>query len=235
MKSIAIVPARSGSKGLVDKNIRNLNGKPLIWYSIQAAIESDCFDEVMVSTESEKYADIARACGASVPFLRSEALSSDQANSWDTVHEVIENYKDLGKEFDVVMLLQPTSPLRTADDIKEAFSILKDKCADSVVSVCEVDHSPLWSNVLPENGCLEGFIRSEVKNIGRQKLPTYYRINGAIYLTKISENIGKNLYSNTGYAYVMPRVKSIDIDTELDFKMAEYIMMYSDITLSLVK
>lgn len=225
MKSIAVIPARSGSKGLKDKNIKLLNGKPLIWYSIQAAIVSGCFDEVMVSTDSEKYAEIARECGASVPFLRSEAMSGDKASSWDTVQEVLNNYRSLGKEFDMVMLLQPTSPLRTSDDIKNAFAILEEKNADSVVGVCEMDHSPLWSNVLPENGCLNGFIRPEVKeSSGRQSLPTYYRINGAIYLTKITDKLGNDLYSDSGYAYIMEKDKSIDIDTELDFRMAEFLI-----------
>lgn len=225
MKSIAVIPARSGSKGLKDKNIKLLNGKPLIWYSIQAAISSGCFDEVMVSTDSEKYAEIARECGASVPFLRSDEMSTDKASSWGTVQEVLDNFKDLGKEFDTVMLLQPTSPLRTSEDIKNAFAILEEKNADSVVGVCEMDHSPLWSNVLPENRCLDGFIRPEVKeSSGRQSLPTYYRINGAIYLTKVTEALGTNLYSDSGYAYIMEQAKSIDIDTELDFKMAEFLI-----------
>lgn len=225
MKSIAVIPARSGSKGLKDKNIKLLNGKPLIWYSIQAAISSGCFDEVMVSTDSEKYAKIARECGASVPFLRSDEMSTDKASSWGTVQEVLDNYKDLGKEFDTVMLLQPTSPLRTSEDIKNAFAILEEKNADSVVGVCEMDHSPLWSNVLPENRCLDGFIRPEVKeSSGRQSLPIYYRINGAIYLTKVTEALGTNLYSDSGYAYIMEQAKSIDIDTELDFKMAEFLI-----------
>lgn len=223
MRNLAIIPARSGSKGLKDKNIKLFNGKPLIWFSIQAALNSNCFDEVMVSTDSEKYAEIARECGASVPFLRSELMSSDKASSWDVVKEVLNNYKRLGQEFDTVMLLQPTSPLRTEDDIKSSFSMLVEKNAGSVVGVCEMDHSPLWSNILPENGCLNGFIRSEVNNVGRQGLPTFYRINGAIYLTKITEKLGTNLYSDTSYAYVMPREKSIDIDTELDFRMAEFI------------
>ena len=225
MKSIAVIPARSGSKGLKDKNIKLLNGKPLIWYSIQAAISSGCFHEVMVSTDSEKYAEIARECGASVPFLRSDEMSTDKASSWGTVQEVLDNFKDLGKEFDTVMLLQPTSPLRTSEDIKNAFAILEEKNADSVVGVCEMDHSPLWSNVLPENRCLDGFIRPEVKeSSGRQSLPTYYRINGAIYLTKVTEALGTNLYSDSGYAYIMEQAKSIDIDTELDFKMAEFLI-----------
>lgn len=224
MKSIAVIPARSGSKGLKDKNIKLLNGKPLIWYSIQAAIQSKCFDEIMVSTDSEKYAEIARECGASVPFLRSEAMAADRASSWDTVKEVLDNYKKNNIVFDVVMLLQPTSPLRSADDIRNAFSILNDKNADSVVGVCEMEHSPLWSNVLPESGCLDGFIRTEVNGLSRQELAVYYRINGAVYLTKITENLGGNLYSNTGFAYVMSREKSVDIDTELDFKLAELLM-----------
>lgn len=225
MKSIAIIPARSGSKGLIDKNIRLMNGKPLIWYSINAAIESNCFDEVMVSTDSERYAKIAKECGASVPFLRSTNNSSDKADSWDVVREVLSKYKELGKEFDTVMLLQPTSPLRMAKDILESFFILKEKNARSVVSVCETEHSPLWCNTLPDNECLDGFLRPEIiESVGRQSLPTYYRINGAIYLTKVSNDIGTDLYSDTGYAYIMPREKSIDIDTELDFKMAEFML-----------
>lgn len=225
MKNIAIIPARSGSKGLKDKNIKLLNGKPLIWYSIQVALESKCFDEVMVSTDSEKYAEIARECGASVPFLRSAEMSTDKASSWDSVREVLINYRNNGQMFDNVMLLQPTSPLRRVEDIINAFNLMKDKKAESIVGVCETDHSPLWSNTLPEDGCLKGFVRSEVKNIGRQELPTYYRINGAIYLTKIDYSVLKfDLCNESGYAYVMPQECSVDIDTELDFKMVEFIL-----------
>lgn len=226
MSSIAVIPARSGSKGLKNKNIKLLNGKPLIWYSIQAAIKANCFDEVMVSTDSEEYAKIARECGAAVPFLRSEAMSTDNASSWDTVQEVLDNYKRMGREFDTVMLLQPTSPLRSEEDIRSAFAIFDEKNADSVVGVCEMEHSPLWSNILPDNLCLDGFIRPEVKKAtGRQSLPTYYRINGAIYLTRVTEHLETNLYSKRGFAYIMSRDKSIDIDTELDFKIAEFFLM----------
>lgn len=123
MGNIALIPARSGSKGLKDKNIRKLNGKPLIVHSINAAIESKIFDEIMVSTDSELYADIAKDSGASVPFLRSQEQSSDSAGSWGVVKEVLQNYKKLGKTFSTVCLLQPTSPLRRADDIIEAYQI----------------------------------------------------------------------------------------------------------------
>ena len=114
MTSIAIILARSGSKGLKDKNIKLMNGKPLIAYSIEAAKNSGLFDVVHVSTDSQKYADIAAEYGADEPFLRSEEMSSDTADSWDAVLEVLRRYKELGKEFDMVTLLQPTSPIRTA-------------------------------------------------------------------------------------------------------------------------
>ena len=196
-----------------------------MWYSIQAAIKSACFSEVMVSTDSEKYAEIAKQCGANVPFLRSKKAASDMASSWDVVKEVLENYNKMGRNFDNVMLLQPTSPLRTAEDIVKSFELMREKGAYSVVGACETEHSPLWCNTLPDDYCLEGFIRPEVRTIsGRQGLPDYYRINGAIYLTKVSDDIGSNLYTKNGFAYVMPRERSVDIDTEFDFKMAEMLL-----------
>lgn len=225
MRNIAIIPARSGSKGLKDKNIMLLNGHPMMWYTIQAAIKSNCFNEIIVSTDSEEYAKIAIECGASVPFLRSKETSIDTASSWEVVKEVLSNYGKRNKWYDNVMLLQPTSPLRTYEDIQKSFFVMKNNNAQSVIGVCEVDHSPLWCNTLPKNYCLEGFINEKIKNnFGRQQLPTFYRINGAIYLTKITENVGSDLYSNLGFAYIMPRERSIDIDTELDFKMAEFLL-----------
>ena len=117
MTSMAIILARSGSKGLKDKNIKLMDGKPLIAYSIEAAKESGLFDVVHVSTDSQKYADIAVEYGADEPFLRSEEMSSDTADSWDAVLEVLRQYKEIGKEFDIVTLLQPTSTIRTGEDI----------------------------------------------------------------------------------------------------------------------
>lgn len=228
MKNLAIIPARSGSKGLPDKNIKLLNGHPLMWYSIKAALESGCFDEVMVSTDSMEYAEIAKESGAAVPFLRSAEMSRDDISTWDAVREVLTNYQEQGRMFDTVMLLQPTSPLRTAEDIVNAYNMLKQKNARSIVGMCEVEHSPLWSNNLPSNRSLECFIRPEIAEIScRQKLPIFYRINGAIYLHKLNyDNLKFDLYSSDGFAYIMPQQKSIDIDTELDFIMAESIMKY---------
>lgn len=229
MKNLAIIPARSGSKGLIDKNIKLLNGKPLIAYSIEAALESTMFDTVMVSTDSEKYAEISREYGAEVPFLRSERTSSDTASSWDAVEEVLENYQIIGKEFDTFMLLQPTSPLRTKDNIRDAYSEMISKNANSVISLCEVDHSPLQCNVLPDNLSLDGFIRKDGKGKRRQDMPVYYRFNGAIYLSKVDFfREDHDIYRDNCYAYLMNKRESIDIDDEFDFAMAETVMNFQD-------
>ena len=224
MTNIAIIPARSGSKGLKDKNIKELNGKPLLAYSIEAAKESKLFDEIMVSTDSSKYSEIARSFGANVPFLRSEENSSDKASSWDVVLEVLSKYFETSKKFDSVCLLQPTSPLRTANDIVEAYKLLEAKQADAVTSVCEVDHSPLWTMTLPPNLSLEEFKKRD-SDTPRQLLEKYYRLNGAIYIRKINySNKGIQLIDTNEFAYIMPREHSVDIDTELDFVIAKAIM-----------
>ena len=144
MKRIAVIPARSGSKGLKDKNIKELNGKPLIAYSIECANNSGMFDKVFVSTDSQKYADIAIRYGADASFLRSEENSGDTAGSWDVVREVVERLKEQGEEYDEIMLLQATSPLRNSDDIVNAINLLHERKGNAVVSLTECDHSPIW-------------------------------------------------------------------------------------------
>lgn len=226
MKSLAIIPARSGSKGLRDKNIIDLNGKPLMYYTIKAALDSGCFDEVMVSTDSEKYADVARQCGANVPFLRSEKTSSDVAGSWDAVREVLGNYQKMGRIFDYVTLLQPTSPLRTSKDIQGAFQLLAREDVHNVVSVTEVDHPVQWCFKMPENGSMEELATSPYSYMRRQDLDTYYRENGAIY-TVDAKRINEpeyNFYTDSCCGYVMHRLKSIDIDSELDLLFVVEIM-----------
>lgn len=224
-KNLAIIPARSGSKGLRNKNIKLLNGKPLLAYTIEAAQASGVFDEIMVSTDSKQYAEIAKEWGASIPFLRKEGLSSDTASTWDVVRSVLMEYRKKGIEYDTVCVLQPTSPLRNSEDIIEGYRLKEVKSAKAIVSVCEMDHSPLWSNVLPENKSMSKFIRKEVVKTPRQELPMYYRINGAIYILdreKIEE--GDKIYSEHCFAYVMPKERSIDIDDKIDFLMVESIL-----------
>ena len=228
MRNIAIIPARSGSKGLKDKNIKLLNGKPMMAYSIEAAKKSGIFDCVHVSTDSGEYARIAREFGADVPFLRSDELSSDTAGSWDVVRWTMEQYAMLGREFDCVTLLQPTSPLRDSDDMCKAFRIFDEKQADSVISVCETEHSPAICNTLGESGSMCGFI-DETAVGRRQDLGTYYRLNGAIYIQK-TENLmnRKKLYGEKSYAYIMDKIHSIDIDDAFDFFLAETAMTSCD-------
>lgn len=221
--NIAIIPARSGSKGLPDKNIKPLAGKPLIAYTIEAALNSGVFDEVMVSTDSEHYAEIARDFGADVPFLRSEGASSDGASTWEVIREVLGNYRAMGREFEAFCILQPTSPLRNAQDIREAHSLMN-KASVAVVSVCEADHPPTWCNILPEDNSLEGFI-ARTGGGQRQSFGKFYRVNGAIYFVRTGAiSSDTYLYRKGSYAYIMPRERSIDIDTELDFRFAEFML-----------
>ncbi len=226
MKNIAIIPARSGSKGLKDKNIKLLHGKPLIAYTIEAAQKSKIFDEIFVSTDSEDYAIIAKEWGASVPFLRSEELSSDSASSWDVVSEVLQRYTtEQGKKFDTFALLQPTSPLRTSKDIINGYSLMKETKANVIISVCEVEHSPMWSNTLKEDKLLKNFLNKEVLNKRRQDLEKYYRINGALYILKTGIcNIFDELYGAKSYALIMSKSRSIDIDDYIDFMLAELLV-----------
>ncbi len=227
MKRLAVIPARSGSKGLKDKNIRSLCGKPLLAYSIEAARASSLFDTIYVSTDSEKYAIIAKEHGAQVPFLRPESLAGDAASSWDVVKQALAAFEAEGRSFDEIALLQPTSPLRTAEDIRKAHGLLCEKEALAVIGVCPVEHSPLWSNTLPEDGDMRGFLRPEALQRPRQELPAYYRINGAMYFIKKEclEHLDK-LYENKCFAYVMPQERSIDIDSALDFYLAEALLRH---------
>lgn len=224
MKHIAVIPARSGSKGLKDKNIKELRGKPLMAYTIEAALSSGVFDCVHVSTDSEEYATIARECGADVPFLRMRELAGDTTSSWDALRYVINRYEELGKVFDYVTLLQPTSPMRDAEDIKNAYKLLEEKDADAVISVCELEHSIQICNTLGENGSMYQFIDSN-KVGARQLGEKFYRLNGAIYIQKTSMLMsGENLYNENSYAYVMDKIHSIDIDDAFDFRMAQMVL-----------
>ncbi len=224
MNNIAIIPARSGSKGIKDKNIKELCGKPLIAYTIESALDSGVFDEVMVSTDSETYAEIARKYGASVPFLRSAANSSDTASSWDMIEEVLDKYENENRYFDSFCLLQPTSPLRNASNIKDAYKLYYDRSSFAVVSVCEAEHSPLWCGHLPESSEFDGFIDPE--NIGqRQAGGKFYRLNGSIYIVNIKRfKNDRFLYQKGSYAYIMSQDQSVDIDTDIDFLLAEILM-----------
>ena len=225
MKNLAVIPARSGSKGLPDKNIRNLCGKPLLAYSVEAALQSGLFETVHVSTDSAAYAAVARKYGADVPFLRGAENSSDTASSWDAVREVLDKYSKLGKDFGHVMLLQPTSPLRTSGDIAAAFALMKHKGADAIVSVCRGS----YHHTLPADGAMSEFIRKDENDRRRQNADRLYRVNGAVFLTNTAYFLDDpDIYRRSCFAYVMDKKRSVDIDDELDFLFAEAILKNED-------
>lgn len=223
---LAIIPARSGSKGLKDKNIKNLNGKPLIAHTIEAANQSGVFNDIVVSTDSEEYANISIDHGATVPFLRPAELASDSSNSIDTIIYTINQLKKGNISYDYFVLLQPTSPLRDAKDIKNAINLLFERKALSLVSVCKTEHSPLIMNTLNKSLAMDNFLSNEF-NKRRQELPEYYRVNGAIYLSEVKHFLQcKNFYNKGSFAYVMDQKNSIDIDSEIDFELAKILMKY---------
>jgi len=221
---LGLIPARGGSKGLPRKNIKPLLGKPLIAYTIEQALASKHLDRVIVSTDSEEIAEVSRKYGAEVPFMRPKELATDEAKSINVVLHVIKWMEENDKSYDLLMLLQPTSPLRTVEDIDKAIELLLEKEANAIISVCEVEQHSYWSNVLPPDGCMKNFIRPEVTNKNRQELPLFYRLNGAIYLVYWDYlKQEKTFFGDKTFAYIMPRERSIDIDEEIDFILAELI------------
>ncbi len=225
MKNIAIIPARSGSKGLKDKNIKELCGKPMMSYTIEAALQSGCFDVVHVSTDSERYAAIARSYGADVPFLRDITISGDNASSWEAIRFTLKEYAKIGEKYDIFTLLQPTSPLRNEAHIRGAMELYIKTSANAVVSVSETDHNPILTGMLPVDMNMKGFVRKEYRDVPRQRLPIYYRVNGAIYIlkTELLNNID-DYFDNRCYAFKMEKIDSVDIDDEVDFLLAETIL-----------
>lgn len=219
---LALIPARGGSKGLPGKNILPFHGKPLIAWTILQALAGKYLDKVLVSTDDEKIATISRKYGACVPFLRPKKLATSKSNMIDVVLHSLNFLAQRGEDYDMVILLQPTSPLRTSKDIDKAIELFFEKKASSVISVCPSEHHPWWSVSLRQNSKIEKFLGNAHKN--RQELPRFYRLNGAIYLNGVSSFkkerifIGKNTY-----AYVMPAERSVDIDSRIDFDFAAFI------------
>jgi len=225
---LCVIAARGGSKGIPDKNIIELNNNPLIYYVIKAAKESDIFDRIIVSTDSEKIAIVSKECGAEVPFLRPDYLASDDSIVEDTIVHALKHIEQHDKKYDYICFLQPTSPLIRFTDIKKAIDLLFDKKSDMIVSVGESPINIKWARYLSNNGSMKNF-SSEVCGTNRQCFENAYYLNGAIYLGKwdIFYN-KKNYYKQNTYAYVMPYSRSIDIDNYFDLKLVEFIMREYD-------
>ena len=218
---LAIIPARGGSKRLPRKNVLDLNGKPLIAYSIEAGLDSSYIDKVMVTSDDDEILTISKKYGA-VTINRPNELASDIATTFDAIKHTVDNYE----KYDYIVLLQATSPLRDEKHIDEAIELLELKKADAVVSVCKMDHSPLWSNTLDESLSMVGFLKDEVLKKRSQDLEKYYRLNGAIYICKTEKLLEEKSFflKENIFSYVMDRKFSVDIDEEIDFKMAEVIL-----------
>ncbi|WLS80306.1 acylneuraminate cytidylyltransferase family protein [Erwinia pyri] len=221
---LAIVPARKGSKRLKNKNILPLANKPLIAWTLDAANQSKYIDNVFVSTDSQLIADIAITYKTMCPFLRPDKLSDDTATTNDVITHVIQYLESNNDFYDYIILLQPTSPLRTTDDIDASIDKIYKKDKDTLVSLSRCEHSPLLINVLPEDESLKGFLKEE-NNIRSQDLPTYYRINGSIYIFKRSY-VGKisDIYNDKGIAFISAAGSDVDIDNLQDFEYAEYLI-----------
>jgi len=220
-KNLAIIPARGGSKRLPNKNILELNGKPLIAYSIEAALKSKYIGDIVVTSDSDEILNIAKKYKVDC-LKRPDDLATDTASSIDVLKHVLENYKG----YEYLVLLQPTSPLRDEKHIDEAIELLEQKKADAIIGVTEMDHSPLWSNTLDEDLNMSNFLRDELKGKRSQDLEKYYRVNGAIYICKIDKFLEENnlFLKENIFAYVMDRKSSVDIDEEIDFKFAEILL-----------
>lgn len=219
---LSIIPARGGSKRLPKKNILDLSGKPLIAYSIEAGLKSKYIDSVVVTSDNNAILKISKQYEANT-IKRPDELASDTATSFDAIKHTIDSIE---KKYDYVVLLQPTSPLRNEKHIDEAIELLEFKNADAVVSVCEMEHSPLWSNTLDNTLSMEYFLRDEVKNKRSQDLEQYYRINGAMYICRADRLLEEESFflKNNIFAYKMDRESSVDIDEEIDFNFASIIM-----------
>ena len=220
---IALVPARGGSKGLPGKNIIPLLSKPLIAYTIEAAKNSKYISEVILSTDDIEIAEVAVEYGAKSLFMRPHELAKDDSLAIDTYIYTIER---LINEFEYTIedfiVLQPTSPLRTIEDIDGAIELFRLKKADSVVSYSENEHPIEWNKYIDEEGRLESIF--ELENNNRQHYKKSYHPNGAVYVFKYDLIKNRKYYSNNTYAYVMPNNRSVDIDTIDDLNYAEYLL-----------
>lgn len=226
---LAIVPARGGSKGLPGKNIKELCGKPLIAWSIESGLKSKYLDEVIVTTDSKDIANIAKQYGASVPFLRPDVLASDTATSFDAIKHTIEFYKnEFAKEFDYIVLLEPTSPLREARDINIAIEQLFNSNADSIVGICKTeDQNPAFLVFKNEKDFISGYENHDMKVLRRQDIKDVYFFEGTIYISKTDVLLNKKtFYHENTIGYVVPKYKSLEIDDIDDFIMVEAIMKH---------
>lgn len=223
MSLLAIIPARGGSKGIRRKNIKYFSGKPLIGWTIDEAKKASCINRTIVSTEDEEIATVARNLGADVPFMRPIELAQDDSSG---IAPVLDAISRLGN-YEWVLLLQPTSPFRTAEDIDGIWKFCKRQHVPSAVSICEIDQHPYMTYEIDASHRLKPLINTIKKpsEMRRQELPKFYGVNGALYLAKTEWLLNqKEFIGPETRGFIMPPERSLDIDTPLDWRMAEFLM-----------
>ncbi len=225
----AMIPARGGSRGIPRKNLVDFAGKPLIAHTIEAALASQAVDRVMVSTEDDEIAEVARAWGAQIPFRRPAELATDAASGNDVSRHWLTWLRSEGHDPWAVLHLQATSPLRTADDIDRAVELLGRVACPCVASVCPVAEHPTYMYRLVDHHA-EPFLDANALPDHRQRAEPLYRLNGAIFATQFDPAVAAGKFHLHPFAaYVMPTDRSIDIDTPLDLAVAETIYMQTGV------
>lgn len=220
-KTLGLISARGGSKGLPRKNVLSAGGKPLLAWTAEAAKASNVISDVVLSSDDDEIITAGVACGCSVPFRRPESLAGDAVASIDVVLHALETLPS----YEYVALLQPTSPLRTAADIDAAFALMAERAAPCCVSVCESEDSPYWMYFLSEDKRLNAVISSSEVFKRRQDLPPSFVLNGAIYIAKTDWLLEKKTFlCPETVAYLMPKDRSLDIDTVEDFQLFKSIV-----------
>lgn len=219
---VCIITARSGSKGVPGKNIKLLNGKPLIAYAIEAAKGSKYLDRVIVSTDDQGIADVAKEWGAEVPVMRPARLAQDATPTLPVLLHMIDHLKKTENySADIHVLIQPTSPFVSSEDVDQVIETLVKTKTDSCVTVCEVSERP--ERMYSIKGKMMKSYTQTGRSVPRQKLPAFYHLNGAVYATRVAV-LPKGIIAKRSSAVIMPRERSLDIDTMMDFKLAEFFM-----------
>lgn len=226
MRIVGLVPARGGSKGIHNKNITDLGGKPLIYYTLHEASKVSSIQRLFISTDSEIIRSICTELGFTIPFLRDKDLARDETKTVDVVLNVLDLLeKRFGEIYDYVCLLQPTSPFRIAEDIQRCVDIVLESGCDSVVSLAEVDEPHPFKMKVINNGIVEPFISGSDSSVPRQSLPPVYALNGAIYFCKTELLYNThNFFSKNTVAYVMPSERSININNQMDLELAKVLL-----------
>lgn len=218
---LAIVPARAGSKGIINKNIKDVAGKPLIAWTILEAKKSRYIDRLIVSSEDSEIISVAKRWGCEAPFVRPAELAKDDTPGVEPVLHAIDNLP----RYDYVVLLQPTSPLRVATDIDNCIELCLERSAPVCVSITEARKAPYLMYSLREGGGIVPIINSEKRYTRRQDYPKTYEVNGAVYVARLDwlkEN--KEFLLEKTIGYVMPRGRSLDVDTEMDLLIADFML-----------